>query len=281
MKDFPSGYNVSEAVRGYIEERNHFGWRLRGERAVKFAQIKEGDSVLDLCCGPGMVAKVISETVGVGGKVVGIDMSQDFINYAKSFCDGNNTSFIADDIKNINMHLADQLFDSAIILASWFWIEDKVSLCEQVKDHLKPDGKFLISISSDNLNDNKTAEFYWKYRENLKNEVLKVSPSTNLSYFDKLPVVDRKFITETVALVNGHGFRLRSENEVERFLTAEDKLYTYNNPARTEWVGNFSPDQRLEIIRKAISNTVATIPNLSVIKRHTYYLTFGLGEQTK
>lgn len=281
MKDRKAGYSVPDAVTNYINERNHFGWRLRGERAVRFANIKKGDSVLDLCCGPGMVTKVINETVGLDGKVVGVDTSKDFIDYAKRFCNRNNAFFIKGNVENLGRYLDYQKFDAAIILASWFWIKEKEKLCRQVKNHLKSDGKFLMSISSDNLDDLKTKEFYWAYRENLKNVILEMSPSTNLSYFENLPVVDSNFINETTTLVNGTGFYLWFQNEVGRVLTLEDKLFTYNNPARTEWVGDFSSDTRLSIIRRALSKTANKFEGPIIIKRHTFYLVFGLREKDK
>jgi len=281
MKDRKTGYIVPEAVTHYIDERNHFGWRLRGERAVKFAGIKEGDSVLDLCCGPGMVTKVISEAVGPDGKVVGIDISRDFIKYAKTFCGESNAFFITGNVENLNKHLRNQKFDSAIILASWFWIKNKERLCGQVKNYLKPDGRFLVNISSDNLSDPKTRDFYWTYRAKLKDVILETSPLTDLSYFDNLPVVDSNFVDGIVTLVNGCGFCLQSQNEVGRLLTLEDKLFTYNNPARTEWVGNYSPDIRLAIIRQALNETANEISGFGAIKRHTYYLLFGLNGLAK
>lgn len=246
MKDRQTGYLIPEAVTNYIDERNRFGWRLRGERAVKFTKIKEGDSVLDLCCGPGMVTKVLSEAVGLKGKVLGIDISEDFIKYAKTFCGESNTFFITGNVENLNEHLGDQKFDSSVILASWFWIKNKEKLCGQVKNHLKPDGRFLVSISSDNLNDSKTRDFYWTYRDKLKDAVSEASPSKDLSYFNNLPVMNDSFIDGVISQVVGCGFFLQSQNEVERQLTLKDKLFTYNNPARTEWVGDFPPPQEIE-----------------------------------
>ncbi|MDP3994485.1 MAG: class I SAM-dependent methyltransferase [bacterium] len=278
MTDRKTGYTTSDAVAKYINERNHFGWRLRGERAVKFAEIKKGDFVLDLCCGPGMVTKVISEVVGLDGKVVGVDISDEFIKYARELCHEENTSFIVGGVEDLSMLVGDRKFDSVVLLASWFWIKNTEKLSTGVKNCLKPDGRFVISLSSDNLNDSKTREFYWTYRENLKETVSNISPSTDLSYFDNLPVMDNSFINGVVSQVAGCGFCLQSQNEVERQLTLEEKLFIYNNPARTEWVGEFPPGKRLQIIKQALRKTASEVGDSIVIKRHTYYLVFGLDE---
>ncbi len=277
MKAEQAGYADPQAVANYIEERERFGWRARGERAVRFAEIKNGNAVLDLCCGPGMVTKVIRETVGVQGRVVGIDSSPDFITYARTFCNEDNVSFIAGNVEDLPAHIGNQEFDAALLLASWLWINNKDLVCAHVRNCLTPEGKFVISLSSDNLDDAETNKFYWAYRDKLKESVLRVSPSTDISYFNKLPVMDARFTDGVISQLHDHGFSLQSRHEVERVLSLEDKLFTYNNPARTEWVGSFPPDVRLGIIRQALHNTGAEVGGSGVIKRHTHYLVFGLG----
>ncbi len=278
MSRVEGAYKSSKAVDEYIKERERFGWRLRGERAVVFGEIKTGDTVLDLCCGPGLVAKVVKETVGDSGKVVGIDISEDFVKHAQEFCGGVNTVFKTGNVENLDQIVEDQRFDAVLLLASWLWIEDKKKLLDQVKSHLKPDGKFVLSLSSDNLDDQKTNEFYWKYRENLKKQICEAFPKTNLSYFDNLPVINKDFIDAVTNQVSQCGYRLKSNYEVERVLSLDDKIFIYENPARTEWVGDFPPETRLSIIKKALNDTAGEIEDLRFIKRHTHYLVFGLHE---
>ncbi len=277
MERRKKGYKVADSVNAYINEREHFGWKMRGERVVKFGGIKEGDSVLDLCSGAGMVAKTVREAVGSKGRIVGIDISKDFVQYARRLCNYENCSFIVGDVEKLDQYLGkDEKFDVAHLLASWFWIKDQQNLCRLVRKHLKPTGKFIPSISSDNLDDETTRNFYWTYRDNLKKEVLKISPGKNLSYFDKLPVIDRKFVDGVIERIESCGFKLLSENEGGRDLDYDGKLYTYKTPARTEWVGNFPPEVRYEIIKNALEETKKKTGESIAIKKHTYYLTFGL-----
>lgn len=269
-----TGYKVPEAVASYIKERLHFGWRLRGERAVRYAEIKKGDFVLDLCSGPGMVAKVICETVGKNGKVVGIDISNHFVKYARNFCRKDNVSFIAGDIENLNRYIEKDIkFDACLILASWLWIQNKKKVCKQIRRHLKPDGRFVISLASDDLEEPKTKEFYWKYRENLKASILKRLPDTDLDYINKLPVIDGTYIEKVVSEITSCGYRLKSLNKPGRSFKLKDKLRWYDTHARTEWVGDFTPEKRLEIIKEAYLLT-AKETNLKEVRRCTYYLTF-------
>lgn len=52
--------------------------------AVSWSGAKKGDSVLDLCCGSGDLAFLLSEKVGSSGKVIGLDFSKEQLSVASS-----------------------------------------------------------------------------------------------------------------------------------------------------------------------------------------------------
>ena len=135
-------YKNPDAVTYYIKEREYFGWRPRGERAVKFAEIKPGDYVLDLCCGPGMVSKVIREFVGDKGKVIGIDISPKFIKYANQLCNYPNVSFFKGNVENFDTYTHAEKFDAIVLLASWYWIKNKDQLLKKIKLNCHSDDTF-------------------------------------------------------------------------------------------------------------------------------------------
>jgi demethylmenaquinone methyltransferase/2-methoxy-6-polyprenyl-1,4-benzoquinol methylase len=57
----------------------HHGWR---ERAADRAELHEGDSALDLCCGTGDLALELRKRVGPSGRVVGADFSERMLELA-------------------------------------------------------------------------------------------------------------------------------------------------------------------------------------------------------
>jgi demethylmenaquinone methyltransferase / 2-methoxy-6-polyprenyl-1,4-benzoquinol methylase len=57
----------------------HHGWR---KRAADRAELSEGDSALDLCCGTGDLALELRERVGGAGRVVGADFSERMLELA-------------------------------------------------------------------------------------------------------------------------------------------------------------------------------------------------------
>ncbi|CAK9182770.1 unnamed protein product [Ilex paraguariensis] len=58
--------------------------RIWKRMAVSWSAPKEGDSVLDVCCGSGDLAFLLSEGVGTNGKVVGLDFSKEQLMVASS-----------------------------------------------------------------------------------------------------------------------------------------------------------------------------------------------------
>jgi demethylmenaquinone methyltransferase / 2-methoxy-6-polyprenyl-1,4-benzoquinol methylase len=57
----------------------HHGWRAR---AADRAELSEGDSALDLCCGTGDLALELRARVGASGRVVGADFSERMLELA-------------------------------------------------------------------------------------------------------------------------------------------------------------------------------------------------------
>ena len=57
----------------------HHGWRTR---AADRAELREGDSALDLCCGTGDLALELRSRVGASGRVVGADFSERMLELA-------------------------------------------------------------------------------------------------------------------------------------------------------------------------------------------------------
>ncbi|CAL5398701.1 unnamed protein product [Camellia sinensis] len=58
--------------------------RIWKRMAVSWSGAKEGDNVLDLCCGSGDLAFLLSEKVGPNGKVIGLDFSKEQLSVASS-----------------------------------------------------------------------------------------------------------------------------------------------------------------------------------------------------
>ncbi|KAL6969426.1 nicotinamide N-methyltransferase [Sarracenia purpurea var. burkii] len=58
--------------------------RIWKRMSVSWSGAREGDNVLDLCCGSGDLAFLLSEKVGPNGKVTGLDFSEEQLSVASS-----------------------------------------------------------------------------------------------------------------------------------------------------------------------------------------------------
>src|SRR2546427_4967101 len=72
----PRFYDLSAAVLfGGTRRRSY-------RRLLLAARVQPGDRVLDVGCGPGFFARMLTKTVGPEGSVVGIDAAPEMIEYA-------------------------------------------------------------------------------------------------------------------------------------------------------------------------------------------------------
>ncbi len=90
--------------------------RLWRQQLIKFAEIKEGQKILDLCTGTGDLAIALKKKVGKNGEVVGLDFVQKMLERAKEKIDKTPLG----DIKLIqadaaNLPLPDNYFDCVTV----------------------------------------------------------------------------------------------------------------------------------------------------------------------
>lgn len=119
---------------------------------VKWADLKEGQHVLDLCCGTGLVALLAKEKVGPQGHVIGLDISQQMMNEGrrKAVEAGLDVTFIKGDVSTFRQ--GDLLFSSGrgfdlITCASGLALLDNPgSALKHWGAFLASDGKLIVDV---------------------------------------------------------------------------------------------------------------------------------------
>ncbi|XP_058193110.1 2-phytyl-1,4-beta-naphthoquinone methyltransferase, chloroplastic isoform X1 [Rhododendron vialii] len=72
---------VYDSLNDVLSLGQHRIWK---RMAVSWSGAREGNKVLDLCCGSGDLAFLLSEKVGPNGKVIGLDYSKEQLSVASS-----------------------------------------------------------------------------------------------------------------------------------------------------------------------------------------------------
>lgn len=113
---------------------------------TEFAQIKMGDTVLDLGSGAGNDCFIARELVGETGKVIGVDMTETMINKARENADKlgfNNVEFRLGDIEQLPIggNSIDVIVSNCVLNL----VPDKRKAFAETFRVLKPNGHFSVS----------------------------------------------------------------------------------------------------------------------------------------
>ena len=121
---------------------------------TEFAQIKEGDTVIDLGSGAGNDAFIARRIVGEKGKVLGIDFTEAMINKARTNAEKvrfNNVEFRLGDIEDmpVTSNFADVIVSNCVLNL----VPNKHKVISEIFRVLKPGAHFSISdiVLSGNL----------------------------------------------------------------------------------------------------------------------------------
>ena len=77
-------------------------WDYFGRRTIELASLPSGSRVLDVCCGAGASALPAAEAVGPTGNVIGVDLSKQLLELAR-------TKAIQRRLDNIEFEVGDML----------------------------------------------------------------------------------------------------------------------------------------------------------------------------
>lgn len=123
------------------------------KKLIKSFNIKKGDTILDLGCGPGDYSLEISKSVGETGKIIAIDENEDVINYFKKRIRQNNIKTYTHDILK-KLPLDDSSADICIIITVLHALNIKKhshNFFKEMARVLKPHSKlFIINVKKEN-----------------------------------------------------------------------------------------------------------------------------------
>jgi arsenite methyltransferase len=145
-----SSTNVSEQI-GYTKEElssvpAEANLNLGCGNPVALASLKPGETVIDLGSGGGLDCFLASKKVGAQGKVIGVDMTPEMLDKARSNCRKGkytNVEFRLGEIENMPVadNTADVIISNCVINLS----PNKLRVFAEAFRVLKPNGRMMIS----------------------------------------------------------------------------------------------------------------------------------------
>ncbi len=107
------------------------------------AGIRNGMVCADIGCGPGEVTRLIGNMVGKNGKVIGLDINEEYIKYCKATTNQKNISFVCDDITK-SKNLPDESFDLVYSRFMFVHLNDKRNALKSMIRLVKKGGAVII-----------------------------------------------------------------------------------------------------------------------------------------
>ena len=114
------------------------------KKLLDLSKIKNGDSVLDLACGTGLVTKKLIRKVGKDGQIYAIDSSESAIKIAKKWAGTpKNLHFVRADAEKVQFNTK---FDAITCQYALFFFPNEQKVLKNMKKMLKKNGLVLPKI---------------------------------------------------------------------------------------------------------------------------------------
>ena len=113
---------------------------------VKLADLRDGERVLDVACGTGIVARLAAQHVGAAGDVTGLDLNAGMVAVARSLPSAPGAAITWIESSALDMRLADASFDVVLCQQGFQFFPDKSAALREMKRVLSPGGRLLLSV---------------------------------------------------------------------------------------------------------------------------------------
>jgi ubiquinone/menaquinone biosynthesis C-methylase UbiE len=134
--------NAAELYEQYLVPTIFVPW---AQHLLSKAVPKQGDNILDVACGTGIVARMAKARVGATGRVVGVDLNGGMLSVARTIDAGGTIDWIEADVCAIP--LEDNTFETAYCQQGLQFFPDKVAALSEISRLLHPGGKCLVVVA--------------------------------------------------------------------------------------------------------------------------------------
>ena len=181
--------------------KNEVGPFAVTKKLLDLSKIKNGDNVLDLACGTGLVTKKLIRKVGRNGQVYAIDSSESAIKIAKKWTGSRkNLHFVRADAEKVQFKTK---FDAITCQYALFFFPNEQKVLKNMKKILKKNGTITLAVHG---------KYNVPYFDSILEPIKKMIPD----YLPEYPEMDRFGTKDTFSVaIKKAGF---SKIIVKRFV---------------------------------------------------------------
>ncbi|RQG92245.1 methyltransferase domain-containing protein [Natrarchaeobius chitinivorans] len=135
--------NASEAYEQYLVPSIFESW---ADRLIETGEVHEGDRVLDVACGTGIVARRVAPRVGTSGSAVGVDINEGMLAVAAETAGDVQPSIEWRRGDATDLPFADDGFDVVCCQQALQFFDDPVAALEEMRRVRTPGGRVTLSV---------------------------------------------------------------------------------------------------------------------------------------
>ena len=135
-----------DAAKIYEEQKVPTVFRPLAELTLQRVDVPKGARIIDVACGTGIVARLLSEKVGDSGSIVGVDLNAVMIEAAQRYSQVSNIEWRQGDV--VNLPFEDNNFDLAFCQQGLQFFPDKIAALNEVRRVLAPGGSLVLTVWS-------------------------------------------------------------------------------------------------------------------------------------
>ena len=135
--------SASEAYEAYLVPSIFTSW---ADRLIDSGEVDEGNRVLDVACGTGIVARRVAARVGVRGSVVGVDINEEMLAVAKQTAADVHPSIEWRQADATDLPFSEEVFDVVCCQQAFQFFDDPTAALEEMQRVLAPGGRVALSV---------------------------------------------------------------------------------------------------------------------------------------
>ena len=138
----------SDAAKTYEEQNVPSLLRPLAELTLQRVVVNEGDRIIDVACGTGILGRLVAQKLGTAGSVVGVDLNPAMIEVAREYSPKTsvNVEWLQGDVTDLQF--PDASFDITFCQQGLQFFPEKVAALKELRRVTTPGGSINLTVWS-------------------------------------------------------------------------------------------------------------------------------------